>query len=108
MRRAAAALLAALVVLAGCGGDGVDPETARVRAADAELAKRPDDPRAQAHLIDVAFTAAQRTTDPAAGTYTEDAVKFLKRAAEVWPRYVASTRRSPDPRIAGQMAVAFA
>jgi hypothetical protein len=108
VRRGLAALgCAALLALAGCGGDSVDPDTARFRTANTDLAKHPGDPRAQAHLIDVAVTSGRRQGDPVAGTYTKKGVSFMRRAAEVWPRYVASTRRRPDPKIAGQMALVF-
>ena len=99
------ALVASAVGAAGCGGDDVDADQERLREADTALAKNPGDPRAQVRVIDVALTAARRESDPVAGTHTGEGLDFLKRAAEVWPRYVVATRRRPDPRIAGQMAL---
>jgi hypothetical protein len=98
---------AVLLALAGCGGDSVDPDTARFRSANTDLSKHPGDPGAQAHLIDVAVTAGRQQGDPVGGTYTNTGLSFMRRAAEVWPRYVAATRRRPDPKIAGQMALVF-
>jgi hypothetical protein len=102
LSRLAAVLLAALLV-AGCGGDEVDPDTARLREADAALRQAPGDQYAMAEVIRVAAAGAGRRVDSEAGGYEPGARPFLERAAEVWPRYVRATRRHPNVSISSLM-----
>ena len=102
-----AALAIALIVAAGCGGDDVDPDTARLRAADQALVKEPRDQFAMADVIRAAAAGAGNRVDPGTGSYKPEARPFLNRAAAVWPRYLAVTRDRPDATIASLMVGVF-
>ena len=96
MTRGLMAALVAAIVLAGCGGDDVDPDTARLRKADAALVKEPRDRFAMAGVIRAATAGAGNRVDPGTGRYRPSARPFLLRAAEVWPRYLDATRGRPE------------
>lgn len=102
-----AAALVAVALLVGCGGGGVDPDTARLREADAALREAPDDQYAMAEVIRVAAAGAGRRVDPGAGGYEPEARPFLRRAAEVWPRYVRASRRHPNVSVSSLMVGVF-
>jgi hypothetical protein len=110
MKRAAAALLAGVVLLAGCGGGssgagGRDGE--RLRSADAALAQHPRDARAMERVMRVAYDAAGTRQDTASGRYTAAARPYLNRAAAVWPRYLEATRGRPGVPFASLMVQVF-
>jgi len=98
------ALVAMAVVAPGCGkGDDVEPDTARLLAADQALAKTPGDPFAMADVIRAAAAGAGNRVDTGTGRYRSSARRFLDRAAGMWPRYLRATRDRPDSTIASLM-----
>jgi hypothetical protein len=111
MTRALAAVVAAAVVLAGCGGgsggsggSGGGADRVALDRADKALAGRPGDPQAMEAVIRAAYRGASNRTDSAGtGNFEADARPYLDRAAEVWPRYVAATGRHPDVTAASLM-----
>lgn len=105
MRRCLLAVLAALLVAAasGCGGDDVDPDTARLREANQALREAPGDRYAMAEVIRVAAAGAGKRVDTESGGYQAGARPFLNRAAEVWPRYVAAAHGHPDVSVSSLM-----
>ena len=105
MRRLVVALVT--VVVASCGSES-DPAAERLRAADARLAERPRDPRAQAGVIRAAYAGAKDHVDEVSGAYRPEARPFADRAAAVWPRYVSTTRKRPDSGVASLMSVVYA
>ncbi|MEA2478215.1 MAG: hypothetical protein QOJ07_137 [Thermoleophilaceae bacterium] len=101
MRRGAA-LLAAVALLAGCGGGGgaTDADRAKLDSAEHALAARPRDAAALGAVIQAAYGGASHRYDVDSGGYRPDARPYLQRAAAVWPRYVAAGRG----RVSGALA----
>lgn len=107
MRRFAAAAMSCCLALAvglgGCGGTGVDPDTARLREANDALRASPDDQYAMAEVIRVAVAGAGKRVDTGSGNYKPGAQPFLRRAAEVWPRYLRAADGKPSVSISSLM-----
>jgi hypothetical protein len=108
VRRALVAVLLAALLVAGCGGDDVDPDTARLRQADTALRRMPHDQFAMADVIRAAARGAGSRVDPTGGRYRPSARPFLDRAAAVWPQYLTATRGHPDVPIASLMVGVYA
>lgn len=113
-RRAAAAVAAIAILLAGCGSsdsapDPNSPEAAvesKIEAAQADVKAAPTDPAPLAALTKAHFQAANLESIPTGG-YTDEGEKELRLAAQAWERYLALDPEPPDSGVAQMMAAAY-
>jgi hypothetical protein len=94
----------------GAGGDvGSDRFRQQEQRLVAKLRTNPDDAASLADLARVRFQLAGlgENYDPSANTYTKEGQAQLRRAADVWQRYLALDPKQPSDRVAGLMVQAY-
>lgn len=89
------------------GGDANKALEERVDKADAAVRARPRDPTALTEAVRAHYNVAATDTDRQTGAFGESGKEELRKAAELWNRYLATSPREPDVALANQMIFAF-